>query len=185
MPISSFLGWTSSFSVMLEMSSLGAFFGRRSSLLFWQEGSFIFVGKRNTAFTNIQKTSYFHVFFEEYHFSFSVCKQKKMIFLGKRNEIFPHDIRKIIFQCDFFWKDHLFRIFRKRKYVFSCSVKRSNSVLARSDLTFASHLSSSVRVSFNHPSHQQNCHSSSLVVNKHSPNTYWYSLQNPQTLGSR
>ena len=125
-PISYFLGWISSFSVMLEMSSLGEFFGKRSSLLFWQKGNFIFVGKRNTTFTNIQKTSYFHVFFEKYHLSFSVRK-KNIIFSGKRNAIFPHDIRKIIFQCNFFGKtiflEHLknisyFHVFFLRKIIF-------------------------------------------------------------------
>ena len=39
------------------MSSLGVFFGERSSLLFWQTGNFIFVGKRNTT---IQKYLYQH-----------------------------------------------------------------------------------------------------------------------------
>ena len=75
MPISSFVGWISSFPVMPEMSSLGAFFGKRSSLLFWQKGNFIFVGKRNTTFTNTQKTSYFHAFYEKHHLSFSVGKK--------------------------------------------------------------------------------------------------------------
>ena len=79
MPISSFLRLISSFSVMPEMSSLGVFFGKRSSLLFWQKCNFVFVGKRNTTLTNMQKTSYFHVFFEKYHLSFSVRK-KHIIF---------------------------------------------------------------------------------------------------------
>ena len=118
MPISSFLGWISSFSVMPEMSSLGVFFGKRSSLLFWQKGNFIFVGKRNTTFTKIQKTSYFQLFFEKYHLSFSVRK-KNIIFSRKRNAIFPHDIRKIKFQRNFFWKDHLFRTFEEY-VIFPC-----------------------------------------------------------------
>ena len=103
MPISSFLGWISSFSVMPEMSSLRVFFWKRSSLLFWQKGNFIFVGERNTTFTNIQKTSYFHVFFEQDHLSFSVRKEN-IIFSGKRNAIYLYDIRKIIFQCNCFGK---------------------------------------------------------------------------------
>ena len=117
------------FSVMLEISSLGVFFRKRSSLLFWQKGNFIFVGKRNTTFTSIQKTSYFQVFFEKYHLSFSV--RKKNIFSGKRNAIFPHDIRKIIFQCNFFGKTifskhlknisyfHVFFFFEKNHLSFS------------------------------------------------------------------
>ena len=88
---------------MLEMWSLGVFFGKRSSLLLWQKGNFIFVEKRIPSLLNIQKTSYFHVFFEKDHLSFSVRK-KNIIFSGKRNAIFPHDIRKIIFQCNFFGK---------------------------------------------------------------------------------
>ena len=85
------------------MSYLGVFFEKRPSLLFWRKGNFIFVGKRNTTFINIQKTSYFHVFFAKYHPSFSVRK-KNIRFSGKINAIFPHDIRKIIFQCNFFGK---------------------------------------------------------------------------------
>ena len=38
--------------------------------------------------------------------------------------------------------------------------------------------------SSDHPTHQQNDHSFSLVINNHSQNTYWYSIQNPQTLES-
>ena len=120
MPISCFLGWISSFSVIPEISSLGVFFGKRSSLLIWQKGNFIFVGKRNITFTNIQKTSYFHVFFEKYHLSFSVRK-KNIIFSGKRNAIFPHDIRKIIFQCNFFGKTIFSEHLEKENMVF-CAV---------------------------------------------------------------
>ena len=111
MPISSFLGWISSFSVMPEMSSLGVFFGKRSSLLFWQKGNFIFVGKRNTTFTNIQKTSYFHTFFEKYHLSFSVCK-KHHIF-GKKKCHLSSWYKKDHIPVQFFWKDHLFRTFEE------------------------------------------------------------------------
>ena len=63
----------------------------------------MFLDKRNTTFTNIQKTSYFYVFFDKDHLPFSVHK-KSIIFSGKRNAIFPHDIRKVIFQCNFFGK---------------------------------------------------------------------------------
>ena len=103
MPISPFLGWISSVSVIPEMWSLSVFLGERSYLVFWQKCNFIFVGKRNTTITNIQKTSYFHAFFEKDHLSFSVRK-KNIIFSGKTNAIFPHDKRKIIFQCNFFGK---------------------------------------------------------------------------------
>ena len=63
---------------------------------FWQKGNFIFVEKRNTAFTNIQKTS--NIIF---HFP---SVKKNIVFSGKRNPIFPHDIKNIIFQWDFFGK---------------------------------------------------------------------------------
>ena len=46
-------------------------------------------------------------------------KEKDHIF--GENIIIPNDTRNIIFQCDFFWKDHLFRTFGNRKYRFSCS----------------------------------------------------------------
>ena len=46
MPISSFLGRISAFSVTPEMSSLGVFFEKRSYFLFWQKGDFIFVEKK-------------------------------------------------------------------------------------------------------------------------------------------
>ena len=44
-----------------------------------------------------------------------------MIFSGKRNIIFSDKTRKIIFQCDFFWKDLHFRTLGERKYGFSWS----------------------------------------------------------------
>ena len=105
MPMSSFLGWISSFSVMLKMSSLGVFFGKRPSLLFWQKSNFIFVGKRNTTFINIQKTSYFHLFFEKYHLSFFVPK-KISYFRGKKCYLSSW-CKKDYIPMQFFWKDHL------------------------------------------------------------------------------
>ena len=62
---------------------------------------------------NIQKTSYFHVFFEKDLLLFSV--RRKNIFSRIKNAIFPYDTRKIIFQCDFFGKtifsEHLKKIY--------------------------------------------------------------------------
>ena len=103
MPISSFLGWMSSFWVMPGMSSLRAFFRKKSSLLFSQKGNFIFVGERNITFANVQKHNISMYFFDKDHLSFSVRK-KSIIFSGKRNAIFSYDIRKITFQCNFFGK---------------------------------------------------------------------------------
>ena len=72
---------------------------------------------------HLKKISYFHVFFWE-RSSFIFYLKNKITFSGRRNIIFPDNTtRKIIFQCDFFWKDRLFRTFGKRKYCFSCSVK--------------------------------------------------------------
>ena len=42
------------------------------------------------------------------------------IFSGK-NTILPDNTRKIIFQCNYVWKDDLFRTFGKRKDGLSCS----------------------------------------------------------------
>ena len=53
--------------------------------------------------TNIQKISYFHVFFWEKS-SFIFCQRSKIKFLGKRNIIFLSNARKIIFQCNCFGK---------------------------------------------------------------------------------
>ena len=63
---------------------------------------------------------YFHVFFEKDHLSFSV-QGLRSFFREKKKIIFPDNTRKIIFQPDFFWKAHLFRSSRKRKYGFPCS----------------------------------------------------------------
>ena len=71
--------------------------------------------------TNIQKMSYFHVFFWEI-WSFILQLKNKIIFMGKRN-IFPDNTRKFIFQCNVFWKDHLFRTFGEKKYSFLCSIR--------------------------------------------------------------
>ena len=91
-----------------------------------------FLEKRNTIFPDItkkimtifsehlKKISYFQVFFWE-RSSFLLCLKNKIIFSGKRNIIFPGNTRKIIFQCNFFWKDYLFKTFGKRKYGFSGS----------------------------------------------------------------
>ena len=37
---------------------------------------------------------------------------------------------KIIFQCDFFWEDHLLKTFGKKIYGFSCSVRWSYKLLS-------------------------------------------------------
>ena len=82
-----------------------------SSAIFF--GKTIFLG-------HLKKISYFYVFFWEISY-FIFRLKNKMIFLGERNIIFwDKKTRKIIFQCNFLWKDYLFRTFRKQK-VFSCS----------------------------------------------------------------
>ena len=66
---------------------------------------------------NIQKTSYYHVFFERDLLSFSV-RRKYIIFSRKRNAIFPDDRRKIIFQCDFFGKTIFSEHLKKENMLF-------------------------------------------------------------------
>ena len=69
---------------------------------------------------HLKKISYFQVFFWE-RSSFLLCLKNNIVFSGKRNIIFPDNTRKIIFQPDFYWKDHLFKTIRKINSGFSCS----------------------------------------------------------------
>ena len=71
----------------------------------------VFVGKRYTTFTNLLKTSYFHVFFEKCYLSFSVCK-KISYFREKEMSSFLK-IKKDYIPVHFFWKDHLFGTFEE------------------------------------------------------------------------
>ena len=59
-------------------------------------------------------------FFEKDHLPFSV--KVKIIFLGKKNMIFPTNTRKMIFQRDFFLKDHLLGRLEKENMVFRAVV---------------------------------------------------------------
>ena len=101
MSILSYLGWASSFPVMPKMSSLGAFFGRRSSLIFLQKGNFIFVGKGNTIFPCIfweipsfNFRQIYHIFEkEECHLSWWYKKDHNAV--------------------RFFWKYYIFRTFEE------------------------------------------------------------------------
>ena len=61
-------------------------------------------------YTYIQKIPYFHVFLEKDDLSFSV---------QKKTPITPDNTRKIIFQFEFFWKDHLFGAFEEN-IIFPC-----------------------------------------------------------------
>ena len=54
----------------------------------------------------------------------------KIIFSGKGNIIFPNNTRKIMFQHQVFWKDHLFRASGKRKNGFPCSGRFENTVIS-------------------------------------------------------
>ena len=103
------------------MSSLGAFFGKRSSLLFWQKGNFIFVEKRNATFTNIQKTSYLHVFFSPV---------KKYSIFGKKKCHLSSWYKKDHIPVQFFWKDHLFRTFEEN-IIFPCIFWERSSFIFR------------------------------------------------------
>ena len=67
---------------------------------FWQKGNFMFVGKRNTIFTEYRKDIIFPcIFWEKTSFTFQL---EKIYFLRKRNAIFSDDTG--ILQCDFFGK---------------------------------------------------------------------------------
>ena len=116
------------------------FFWERSPFIFRPKKKYHVFGEKNTIFPDntrkiifqgnfFKKTIfsehlkiilYFHVFFEKDHLSFSV-QGLRSFFREKKKIIFPDNTRKIIFQPDFFWKAHLFRSSRKRKYGFPCS----------------------------------------------------------------
>ena len=67
----------------------------------------------------MQKISYFHVYFEKDHLSFSV-QRKNIMFLGKKYHLLSSDnTRKIIFQCNFFEKT-LFSKDLKKNIIFPC-----------------------------------------------------------------
>ena len=81
----------------------------------------------NTIFwEHLKKILYFQVFFWEWS-SFLLCLENKIIFSGKRNIIFPDNIRKIIFQCDFFGKTMFSKHLEKENMVF-CAVQSMNKM---------------------------------------------------------
>ena len=114
------------FGVFEENIIFPCIFWERSSFIFRPKYKVIFSGKRNIIFPDnrrrkiiyqyyffvvektifsehLNKISYFHVFFWEGS-SFMFRLNNKMIFSGKRNITFPGNMRKIIFQRDFFGK---------------------------------------------------------------------------------
>ena len=107
------------------MSSLDVFFGKILSLLFWQKGNFIFVGKRSTIFTERTENIIFPISFffccffcfEKDQLSFSDIR-KNVIFSGKRNAIFPDDRGKITFQCNFLERPPFQNIWKKKIWFF-------------------------------------------------------------------
>ena len=102
-----------------------------------------FLGKRNTIFPDITKEIVFrreffgNTIFSEHlkkrssfflcleRSSFLLCLENRIIFSGKRNIIFPDNIRKIIFQCDFFGKTMFSKHLEKENMVF-CAVQSMN-----------------------------------------------------------
>ena len=70
----------------------------------------------------LRKISYFHVFFLGERSSFIFRLKNKIIFPGKINITVLDNINKDHSPVPLFWKDHIFRIFWKRKYGFSSSV---------------------------------------------------------------
>ena len=102
--------------MILEMSFLSVFFGRKSSLLFWQKGTITFVWKRNPFFTKHREIIIFWcIILRKISFTFRL--KNKTIFLGERNIIFPNITRKNL-SVQFLLEDYLLRTFEKRKHGF-------------------------------------------------------------------
>ena len=99
------------------MSSIGVFYSIRSSLFFWQQGNFIFVGKRYTNFTNIQRTSYFISMYFLKNIIFHFPSVEK--YLEKKKCLISSWYRKDHTPVQFFWKDHLLRTFEEY-IIFPC-----------------------------------------------------------------
>ena len=101
------------------MSSIGVFYGIRSSLFFWQQGNFIFVGKRYTNFTNIQRTSYFISMYFLKNIIFHFPSVEKYHIFREKKCLISSWYRKDHTPVQFFWKDHLLRTFEEY-IIFPC-----------------------------------------------------------------
>ena len=90
--------WNSFWNYNLESQSL-------LGVSLWDKFIFDFVSGRGALFnvcntcTYIQKISYFHVFLEKDHLSFSVQRKKSCFW--EKNTTFSDNTRKIIFRCNF------------------------------------------------------------------------------------
>ena len=101
------------------MSSIGVFYGIRSSLFFWQQGNFIFVGKRYTNFTNIQRTPYFISMYFLRNIIFHFPSVEKYHIFRDKKCLISSWYRKDHTPVQFFWKDHLLRTFEEY-IIFPC-----------------------------------------------------------------
>ena len=89
------------------------FSGEDHLWFFWQKGNVIFV-----IFIHIYRKYHISMYFLRktiFHFP----SKEKISHFPEKNTIFPDNIRKIIFQRDFFWKDHLFGAFEEN-IIFPC-----------------------------------------------------------------
>ena len=89
----------------------------------WQKGNIIFLGKRKFELYRIYRKYHVSMYFLKRVIPHFPSKEKISYFRGKelsgkRNTIFLDNTRKIIFQCNFFLKDHLFRTFEKNIYIY-------------------------------------------------------------------
>ena len=83
------------------------FWGEDQRSIFLQKGNIIFL-----TFTRVYRKYHISMYFLR-KINFYFPSKEKTIFSGKKNTIFLDNTRKIIFQCNFFWKDHLFGTFEE------------------------------------------------------------------------
>ena len=90
-------------------SPLSVFFQEKIIFDFFAEGQYHICN----IYTYIQKISYFHVLYFLRKIIFHFSSKEKISYFLEKNTIFPDNTRKIKFQRDFFWKDHLFGAFEE------------------------------------------------------------------------
>ena len=84
----------------------------------------------------MQKISYFHVYFEKDHLSFSV-QRKNIMFWGKKYHLLSSDnTRKIIFQCNFFEKTLFLKDLKKILYFHVFEERSSFMICLKNKIIF-------------------------------------------------